>query len=481
MTTRTLPSAEQFRGQIRAAKRMPQLLELQRAIRQAMNDTADELDGADGNDQATLQALWTQFEALFQELSDKILRTASHDEWERRQAGIPIGGTGDRQWDRRLVEFRIGVAIAGSLGPALGFNVDAAPEREVSQELARRAEGGQSPAGFLVPRAALSLRARDCPPGLRRSLERRADPISTNLPADGVGGSLIPTVLDPQQWIDPLRAATKVRELGARVLSDLTANLNLPKMIRPATTAWFAENAPIIRTDEGFGDVQLRPRHCGGIVEFSRNMLLQAVNPGIEAIIRNDLAAVLARAIDSAAIAGAGGPIEPLGIINDATVPNLPAAPPTYDGLVDLTNLLADNNALDGSLGWLADATVRAQLLKLKDGYQRPYGLDLLFQGFRYEFSNIAAGPVGHPHPIIFGNWDDLVIGEWSSLDLLTNSYDSDAYSKGNILVRGAMTIDVARRHVESFAWMGTAAGGMTADEAAAPADSSGSTRRRVA
>jgi hypothetical protein len=53
---------------------------------------------------------------------------------------------------------------------------------------------------------------------------------------------------------------------------------------------------------------------------------------------------------------------------------------------------------------------------------------------------------------LIFGKWSDLILGYWSVFDLLVNPYESTAYSKGNVQVRGIITADVAVRHVESFA-----------------------------
>ena len=57
----------------------------------------------------------------------------------------------------------------------------------------------------------------------RRNVERRV--ISSTTPAAGPGGALIALVLDPTQYIDVLRPAMVVRAMGARVLSDLRANL----------------------------------------------------------------------------------------------------------------------------------------------------------------------------------------------------------------------------------------------------------------
>jgi len=54
---------------------------------------------------------------------------------------------------------------------------------------------------------------------------------------------------------------------------------------------------------------------------------------------------------------------------------------------------------------------------------------------------------------IIFGDWSSLLIGVWSSVDLLVNPYESVAYSKGNVQIRGMCTVDCALRHAESFAF----------------------------
>ena len=62
-----------------------------------------------------------------------------------------------------------------------------------------------------------------------------------------------------------------------------------------------------------------------------------------------------------------------------------------------------------------------------------------------------AASPaVGN---LIFGNFNDLLLGLWSEFDFLVNPYESTAYTKGNVQVRGMATVDVALRHTKSFAY----------------------------
>ena len=110
-----------------------------------------------------------------------------------------------------------------------------------------------------------------------------------------------------------------VRQLARAVISDLRSNIDLPRLSGATTYGWFAENSAIPTSDETFDRISLRPRHAGAILEVSRNMLQQST-PDIEAIIRDDLAQVLARAVDSAAIVGpTGSAIQPQGVIYTRT------------------------------------------------------------------------------------------------------------------------------------------------------------------
>lgn len=80
--------------------------------------------------------------------------------------------------------------------------------------------------------------------------------------------------------------------------------------------------------------------------------------------------------------------------------------------------------------------------------------------GYRAEFSNNVAGNLtkgasaAKCSAALFGNWSDLLIGEWGVLEILPNPYASGVYEAGEVQVRAMQTIDVAVRHAESFVVM---------------------------
>ncbi len=387
------------------------------------------------------QGRWDGLRAEADALEGRIARQAVVDDLERRAAGERVAGTGDAGLDREMRAFSLVRAIASQVP---NLNVDAGRERELSQEIARRE--GRPFQGMAVPMSVFQL-------------ERRT--VTTALPAPGPGARIIPTDFRADQYIDLLRENLIVQRLGARVLDNLTGNVAIPGTKASATASWVAEDQAIPATDMQFRQVALTPKHVGARTEFSRNMLLQS-SPGIEELVRADFAAVLANEVDRAAIAGTGTGAVPRGVLSDPGIAFVPAGTNggalTYDLVVDLIGAVEDAKAGNGAgMGFVSNRKVKKAALKLKDSGGQPYGADVVFQGAPRFFTeavpgNLAKGTGANLSALIYGDWSDLMIGYWSAFDLLVNPYEGAAYAKGNVQVRGMITMDVAPRHAESFA-----------------------------
>jgi HK97 family phage major capsid protein len=366
-------------------------------------------------------------------------------EAERRAHGEPVNGSGDKRFEAELREFSLRKAIASQIP---GLNVDAGREVEISRELERRA--GRAAQGMLCPNAVFEKRV-----------------VTTGLPAGGPGANVIGTDWRGDQFIDRLRDAMVVRGLGVRVLDGLVGNVDIPKFKASTTGAWVAENAALSATDPQFEKVSLAPKHVGVMTEVSRNMILQS-SPDIEGILRDDFAAQLGAALDKAAIQG-GGTNEPVGVLGTAGVTDVPGGTAglalTYANVVALIGAVAGANALaQGSLGFLTNTKVTtkaATTLKSTADTSSNFIVDPgagMLAGYPLAVtnlvpSNLVKGASGSVcSALIFGAWSEMLIGYWSAFDLLVNPYETTAYSKGNVLVRGMLTADIKLRHPESFA-----------------------------
>jgi HK97 family phage major capsid protein len=393
----------------------------------------------DGTLSAEAQTRWDALRADLATVEAQESRAATLDALDLRAAGQHIGGTGDSRLDRQIEGVGLLDAVRAQMG---GTDTAAGRAREVSQELERRS--GRKAQGLFW--------------NMGQPMEQRV--VTTALPAAGPGGNLIPTDYRADLFIDRLRNASRVRALGATVLSGLTGNLLIPRRKASVVAGWVAENSPLPVSDPQFDGVTLTPKHAGVITEWSRNMIMQA-SPDVEQLARNDMSLTLAELLDVAAIAGTGTNNQPRGVLNTPGIGTVSMGTNggtlTYDAVADLVGQVDDANADGGSMGFLTNTRVRRQAAKLKDTAGNPLGLATIFQGGTTTFTNTVAavgikGTGTNLSPLIYGNWSDLLIGVWSELDILVNPYESTAYSKGNVSIRAMMTVDLAVRHPESFA-----------------------------
>lgn len=365
-----------------------------------------------------------------------IERAQALDEAERRMQGQPVAGTGDNRFDDECRSFSLLRAVASQV-PDMAGRVDFGREREVSQELARRS--GAAPQGLLVPTAVFEQRVLAGTGG-------------------AAGGNLIATDHNGQQYIDRLRAALRVRQMGATVLNGLVGNVDIPRLKGSAATGWVAENQALTASDPDFDKVSLSPKHVGALTEFSRNMLMQS-SPDVETLVRNDFAAILAEAVDRTAIKG-GGANEPTGILGTSGISVVPVdtngGALSYDLMADLVGEVEDADVA-GAMGFLTNTKIKRAAAKLKTTQGEPLGLDTVFQGQARAFSNVVPSDLTKGtgtglSAVVYGDWSSLLIGYWSAFDLLVNPYETTAYKKGNVQVRGLLTCDIAVRHAEAFA-----------------------------
>jgi HK97 family phage major capsid protein len=382
--------------------------------------------------------------AELEKLERDIGRAEFLDAAERRMVGQPVTGTGDDRLDAELCSFSLVRAI---LTQVPGHNVDCGRERELSAEVARRS--GRTFQGIAVPMSVF-----------HEPIEQRV--ITTLLPGGGPGSNIISTDLLGNQFIDRLRAALRVRQLGATVLAGLTGNIDVPRLKASATAGWVAENTAITPSDAQFEKVSLVPKHVGAITEFSRNMLLQS-SPDIEQLIRRDFAGILAEQVDDVAIEG-GAANQPTGILGTAGVGDVPmganGGPPTWIGVLGLIAELELDNAAGGAF-----LTNPKAVKKMRSTVKVATTDSVMIQeapnslaGYPLASTNLVPSDltkgtsVGVCSALIFGNFGDLLLGYWSELDVLVNPYESTAFGKGNILIRAMITMDVDVRHPESFA-----------------------------
>jgi len=318
----------------------------------------------------------------------------------------------------------------------------AAFEREASDAFAGK--HGRAASGFFVP----------------SEVQRR----DLNVATTTAGGHSVATNLLAASFIDLLRNKMALTGLGAQFLTGLVGNIAIPRATGGATAYWVAESGAPTESQQAFDQVAMTPRTVGAFTDISRKLLLQS-SIDVEGFVRNDLATVLALAIDLAGVNGSGASNQPTGILNTSGIGSVAGGTnglaPTYQNMIDLETLVAVANADVGAMGYLTNAKVRGKLKSTQK--VATYGDDFVWEdgivnGYNATVSNQVPSNLtkgtssGVCSAILFGNFADLIIGQWGALDLTVDPYTGS--TSGTVRVVALQDVDIAVRHAESFAAM---------------------------
>ncbi len=317
----------------------------------------------------------------------------------------------------------------------------AAFERECSDAVSSKL--GKAARGFFVPH---DVQKRDLVVGTASA-----------------GGNLVATDLLAGDFISLMRNAMVIMGMGTRMLTGLNGNIAIPRHSGAGTAYWVAESGAPTESSQTFDQVTMSPKTVGAYTDISRKLLLQS-SLDVEALVQQDLATVLGLAIQQAAINGTGLSNQPSGLltlITPSVAGGTDGAAPTWANIVELETDVSVANADVGTLSYLTNAKGRGQLKGTsKAAGQNGFvweGGDTPLNGYRAAVtnavpSNLTKGTGTNLSAIVFGNFADLLIGMWGTLDLMVDPYTNS--TSGTVRVVALQDVDVAIRHAESFATM---------------------------
>ena len=233
------------------------------------------------------------------------------------------------------------------------------------------------------------------------------------------------------------------------------------KKITKTTAYWVAESGAPTEGAPTVRQITMSPKTVGAYVDLSRKLMIQS-DPSAEEIFRSDMVQQIATAIDTVAING-GGSNEPTGILQTSGIGAVNMGDnglaPTWSSVVNLIREVSIDNAEQGSRAFLTTPQAAAKLRSVAkvSGTDSKMIMDDKSELFGYKViatslvpSNLTKGTGSSLSAMIFGNFADLIIGEWGSLDVLFDPYTGS--STGAMRVTCFMDVDVAVRHAESFA-----------------------------
>jgi HK97 family phage major capsid protein len=393
----------------------------------------------------------TKHTAYMTELDEFDTQIQNAERWEARQAkmaGQFINQENKKQEEKEMRGYSILRAIRQCVD---GGNVEGL-EKEMHEEAVREARrSGIEINGFGVPLSALNSIYK---------VEKR-DYSATGSTSGAEGGVLIPTQIGA--FISGLMNRLVLTKLGTTYLSDLMGTFQIPRVTQTAA-AWVSTEIGSNSEVQGTWDkLTLTPHRLGSYSQIARQLIHQT-SLDVEKFVQDDIIRATAIALEAAAINGPGSGGAPTGILNTASIGSYAMGTnglaPDYTSVVGLETAVATPNADLGALAYLINAKTRGKYKGVPkiSGYPTYIwdGGETPLNGYPVAVSNNVPANLtkgtstGICSAAIFGNFNDLVIGQWGGLDIVVDPYVNAINAIINVYVNSFW--DVAVRHPESFA-----------------------------
>lgn len=384
------------------------------------------------------------YQTEIEDLDKQIIRAEKFEANQRAAAGangVTVGESEQREHQKMKERYDFHKAIRSQMPNGVLDGV----EKEIHEETVLKAErAGVAISGIAVP---------------TNFTETRADGQTVTQDSGAFGGNLVDTEL--QSPIEFLRPKPIVESLGAKFMTGLTGNLKFPTNGGGISGAWEGEVDDATNSKNAYGSKTMEPNRYAVAALISLQNLMQS-SIDLQMFTINDIRAVIANAIDAAAINGAGSSNVPEGILNTtgigSVVGGTNGAAPTWAHIIGLETSIYQNNADAANMAYLINPGTKG---KLKTTKHEAGDLGYLMTG--NEINGYKVGVSNHvPNNLtkgtasgvanagIFGDFSQLLIGQWAFLDITVDNISKKKAGYVEVVVN--TFIDTLIRQPKSFA-----------------------------
>ena len=241
--------------------------------------------------------------------------------------------------------------------------------------------------------------------------------------------------------LKPLRAKNVLSQAGAKFMSGLVGNVQVPVMTKSNVT-WEGETTTAKDGAGTFSHVTLSPKRLTAFVDISKQMIAQD-SVDVESAIREDLVNAINSKLEETVLgATAGSATQPAGIF--ATIK--PTAVADFAALVNKESDVEDANVI-GECKYILSNKAKAALRSMSKGTkstQLVYENGSVDGTVALNTSNVAG------KNYVYGDFSNLAIGSWGGVDLTVDPYTKAADGMIRIVVN--MYVDAQVLRAAAFA-----------------------------
>lgn len=243
-----------------------------------------------------------------------------------------------------------------------------------------------------------------------------------------------------ENLLAPLRAKNVLANAGARYLSNLVGDVQVPIM-GATSVGWAGEVADAADGAAEFTSVTLSPKRLTAYIDISKQFLVQD-SIDAENMIKQDLVNAISSKLEETILGTASGSTtQPEGIFNKIPMSADTTDINAYSAVTAAEAKVEDNNILGQPVYVMsnkAKAVFRAMPKSSKS-------TQLVYEGGELDGTPVYSTSNISDKKFIYGDFSNLVIGNWGGIDLTVDPYTKAAAGQVRLVINAFFDAKVVR------------------------------------
>lgn len=243
-----------------------------------------------------------------------------------------------------------------------------------------------------------------------------------------------------ENLLAPLRAKNVLANAGAKYLSNLVGDVQVPIM-GATSVGWAGEVADATDGASGFTSVTLSPKRLTAYIDISKQFIAQD-SIDAENMIKQDIVNAIYTKLEETILGTASGSTtQPEGIFHAIPMSASTSAITAYSGVCDAEAVVEDSNILGQPVYVMsnkAKAVFRAMPKSSKS-------TQLVYEGGELDGTPVYSTSNISDKKFIYGDFSNLVIGNWGGIDLTVDPYTKAAAGQVRLVINTFFDAKVIR------------------------------------
>lgn len=238
--------------------------------------------------------------------------------------------------------------------------------------------------------------------------------------------------------LEPLRAKNVLVQAGAKFLTNLVGDVQVPVM-GAGNVTWEGETATAKDAGYTFSSMKLSPKRLTAYVDISKQFLIQD-SKSAEALIRQDILNAINSKLEATILgSAAGSTTQPEGIfhLSEGTLDTVS----DYAGIADLEASIEDANVI-GDCKYIMSNKAKAQYRTKIKGTN---ATGMILEGGAIDGTEVLNTSNVEGFGVAYGDWSNLAIGQWGAIDLVVDPYTKAADGQVRLVVNAYFDAKVLR------------------------------------